>query len=360
MLPEESPEGLCPVVLLELHLDGGIAALTQLSALDGALSVVRRVGPQHVGFMSRYAPQGECPHLASRRIAACQMHVRTDGFASEPRRIRWVVAEKGRGDVQHHLARGVLGIPGPAFDTPPEGRRTTVRLCGRRCLVLPRPTIEGSLCEVLGTALKRCFVPFGLVSKAARYPNWARAVHLALRCERARAHPRIGNIATQCEVRESVPPPPMLLGGTVSQITLPFVRQLLRHHVLDRQMVTGRRFLTMLRFHQRAQNRKGSASRGATVRATTSDPLPDCVVVGYPDTRVPKPPDPSKPVIREVLARTRTGTVGEFCNCLVQARSRPIRQPQPSRPSPDPRKGPGELFVHHPRSVILGNVIEEP
>ena len=113
VLLEEAPEGLCPVVFLELYLDGDIAPVTHLSASCCALTVVGCVGPQHVPFMSRYTSQGERPDLGSRRVADCQMHVRTDGFAGEPFRIRGSAAEKGRGDVQHHLTRASSECQGP-------------------------------------------------------------------------------------------------------------------------------------------------------------------------------------------------------------------------------------------------------
>ena len=109
----------------------------------------------------------------------------------------------------------------------------------------------------------------------------------------------------------------MLLGGAIAKGLLPFGRQLLRHHVLNRQMVTRRRLLAMLRLHQGAENRKGGTSRGAAVGPSIADPVPDRVVVGYPDTRVPESPDPSNPVLREVVARTGTATVGELRHGLV-------------------------------------------
>ena len=61
-------------------------------------------------------------------------------------------------------------------------------------------------------------------------------------------HPRIGGVAAQGRVRESVAIASVLLFGRVSQGTFPIVRQLLRHHVLDRQVVTGRRLLPLLGF----------------------------------------------------------------------------------------------------------------
>ena len=100
--------------------------------------------------------------------------------------------------------------------------------------------------------------------------------------------------------------------------------------------------------HERAQNGKGSTGRATPIRAPGSDPLPDRIIVGYPDTRVPEAPDPSRarnPRSRRPLrdrGRGQNSVTALFSPavCLSASHSRVVHEPIP-------REGPGEIFVRH-------------
>ena len=81
----------------------------------------------------------------------------------------------------------------------------------------------------------------------------------------------------------------VISSGVIPQGVFPLVCELLRHHVLDRQSVTGGCFLAMLGFHQLAEDRKCRSGRSTPVGLSGSDALSDLLVSRYPDPRVAEP-----------------------------------------------------------------------